>query len=796
MTISTRLRYGASALVIGVLSAVPAAAQIAAEPQSSGSQLEEIVVTAQKRGQNLQDVPLAISAFSGRALADAGVTNAVDVQKVDPALTISMGGGGAAVPFMRGVGNPAGFTVGNESSVPLYIDDVYYSYISNAYLDLAAIDRIEVLKGPQGTLFGRNASGGLISIYTRTPNRTKAVAELIAGYANYDTITGKVYASTPLGENAAIDLSFSGKDQRNGWGRNLATGKDVWREDYVSFRSKLVADLGETTHLTLNGFYVKQFTQQGSQYQRAAGFTGFVTLGLNPAFEPNDPRQNPSIYPNSNQPLNQAQNGDFYNINVAYNPAVHLKSWGGSLKLEQQLGFADFVSISAYRWAENSWLAAGSVSPTPSLAYVLNSDHREFTQELQLKSKPGSRVSWILGAYYFYSKSGYQPARVFGDTICLALGMPLGCGGGNLNTQSPTSYLDILSLQRINSYSTFGQTTFPVIDDKTNLTLGLRYTIDKLDGFGVTKATIAGVGTFPTGPEFSQDKKFEKLTYKVALDHKFAEHILGYVTVSRGYKSGTFNTLPLDNPPTNPEVVQNYEAGVKSEFFDRRVRLNLAIFQNDIKDPQVQVVRNVNGVGAVVLTNADKARTKGVELAGQAIVAHGLTLRFAANYLDAKFIKYENPPLFFQLPGPYYGFGRCGDTFAPSLQSVVQAACPASLNANGNRMPQAPKFKGSVGANYEMDTGAGRVTFDTNVSFSSKFYWAPDNNFANGAQALWDGSITFVPSSNENLELRVWGKNLTGKKYYQTILEGGGNNTNLAAPAAPRQYGVEVSYKF
>jgi iron complex outermembrane receptor protein len=794
----SHIRHACSALAIAMVATGPVWAQSATDAgtQTNSNQLEDIVVTAQKRGQNLQEVPIAISAFSGETLANVGVTNALDVQKVDPALTISMGGGATAVPFMRGVGNPGGITVGNEASVPLYIDDVYYSRVSNAYLDLSAIDRVEVLKGPQGTLFGRNASGGLISIYTRTPDRDKVVAELTAGYANYDTISGKVYASTPLGEAAAIDFSFSGKDQRGGWGRNLFTGNKIWREDYISFRSKLVADLGENTHVTAIGWYVKQFTQQGSQYQRAEGFTGFVPLGLNPSLEPGDPLQNPALYPTSNQPLNAAQNGGFYNVNVNYDPSVKMKSWGASLKLEQELESIDLVSISSYRKADDAWLAAGNISPTPTLAYVLVPYQREITQEFQIKSKPASPFSWILGAYYFYSKSGYVPTQVYGDAICLSLGLGLGCGGTDLNNQNPASYIDIIGLQRINSYSTFGQATFPVLDDKTNITLGLRYTIDKVAGFGVTNATIAGLGTFPAGPEFNRKDTFKKLTYKVGIDHKFADAVLGYVTFSRGYKSGTFNTLPLDGPPTNPEVVQTYELGLKTDLFDKRVRLNLAVFQNDITDPQVQVIRFTNGIGSVVLTNADKARTKGIEFDGQAIVADGLTLRFAANYLDAKFIKYENAPYFFQLPAPYYGFGQCGAVFAPSLQPVAAAACPATLDANGNRMPQAPKFKGSAGFNYKMETGAGRVTFDGNVSYSTKFYWAPDNNFANRALAIFDGSIAFAPSFNEGLEFRVWGKNLTGKKYYQTILENLGTNTNSAAPAAPRQYGVEVSYKF
>lgn len=773
---SSHIRSACSALTIALIATSPVRAQTATDgSEGSSNQLEEIVVTAQKRGQNLQDVPLSVTAFTGDTLAAAGVVNAMDLQRVDPSLTISIGGGGVAIPFLRGIGNAAGITAGNESSVPIFIDDVYYSRISNAVLDLANIDRIEVLKGPQGTLFGRNASGGLINIFTRTPDRDKIVAEVTVGYANYDTISGKVYASTPLGQNAAIDFSFSGKDQRSGWGRNLFTGNKVWREDYTSFRSKLVADLSETTHITVTGFYSKQFTQQGSQFQRALGFIGFVPPGAGAANATNPP----TVYPNSNQPLFQEQNGGFYNINVNYDPEVHMKAFGGSLKIEQELEFADLVSISAYQRQKDSWLAAGQIVPTPTIAYTLVPRVRQFTQEVQVKSKQDSAFDWIVGAYYMYNKAGYNPTRVYGDNICLSFGFPQGCVGPLLQTPNFATgvYYDITGIQTIKSYSGFGQTTFHVIPESTNITLGLRYTADKVSGVGPQSFTSVPTGTVSLGT-FRDNETFKKLTYKVAVDHKFGEDVLGYVSFSRGYKSGTYNTLPLADAPVRPEVVQAYEVGLKSEFFDRRLRVNLALFQNDITDLQVQVIRVINGIGNVAQLNAPKARTKGVELSGEAAVSDGLRLRFGVDYLDAKYVDFPNAPFYFQLPAPEYGFG------------VV----PGS--ANGNALTQAPKWKGSLGLNYTTETDFGKFVFDGNASANSKYYWGPDNNFAQKGHVLLDASIAFTPGFNESVGLRLWGRNLTGKKYYQTILENVGTNTNSAAPAAPRQYGVEVSYKF
>ena len=747
------------------------------------NQLQDIVVTAQKRGQNLQDVPLSVSAFTGATLAAAGITNALDVQQVDPSLNISMGGGGTAIPFMRGVGNPGGITIGNESSVPLYIDDIYYSRVSNAYLDLANVERVEVLKGPQGTLFGRNASAGLINIFTRSPNRDHIVADLTAGYGNYDTVTAKAYLSTPIGDRIATDLSVSYKNQHDGWGKNVYNGHDVWKEHYVSLRSKTIVDVTDSTQLTLIGWYVNEFTQQGSQYTRVPGSIGGTPDVCNT-------RPSPALCPTygPSKPLRPEDNGSFYNINVAYDPSVREMSYGGSIKLDQDLNFADFVSISSYRRDKEKWLAAGDISPFPYLGYFLYPREKDFTQEFQLKSKAHSAFDWIVGAFYFNSKAGYDPTRVFGDIF------GAGSSGPDLNHPTLNVYEDIVGLQTINSYSAYSQATFHVIPEGTNVTLGLRYNIDRVRGFGSQDIIIPAFGLdIPASDPnpFRDHKEFRKLTYKVVLDHKFAQDTLGYASISRGYKSGTYNTLPLAFAPTNPEVVESYELGLKTELLDKRLRLNVAVYQNDVSDPQVQVIKIIppSSVASVVLVNAGSARSRGAELSGQYLAAPGLNIRFAADYLDAKFRNYQGAPFFYQLTTAPYGLVQCDN-------AVITPQCPKGGNAKGQREPQSPKFKANIGVNYLLKADFGNITFDTGVSYTSSYFWAPDNNYKTKAFALWDGSISFTPAFNEHLGLRVWGKNLTSHHYVQTVLENAGDNANSAAPAAPRTFGMELNYKF
>lgn len=727
-----------------------------AQESGSSTQLEEIVVTAQKRAQNLQDVPIAVTAFSGESLEKSGVSSIRDLSQADSSLTLTFGAQ-TATSFVRGVGNPGSQTVGNEGSVAFYIDDVYYTRVSTPFLALANIDRVEVLKGPQGTLFGRNASGGLINIITRTPDMDKMVVEATAGYGNYDTWMAKLYASTPLGEKVGMDISVAAQNQSKGWGRNLFTGNRVWKDKYVSLRSKLVADLTETTRATLIGYYVESKTQIGFQYAIAQG-----SIGGEPAFY------------GDTTPRVQSDIG-FYNINLNYDPYSHGKGWGGSLKLEQEMGFADLVSISAYRKGEDVGRYAGKNSIYPYLAYLLYAKDRQYSQEFQLKSKADSAVDWILGLYHMNSKAGYSPSRVFGD----AFGP--GSSGPDLGNPTLGAYLDIYGMQTIKSNSVFGQSTFKVLPETTNITLGLRYTIDKLRGRGEQFFTAGGV-TFPfpaiAGGQDLYDEgfKFKKLTFKVAVDHKFSDDVLGYVSVSRGFKSGTFNTLPLDRAPTRPEVVTSYEAGLKTELLDRRLRLNFAVYQNDIKDLQVQVIRTVNGIGAVVLQNAATARTKGAELEGQAILAEGLSLRFGINYLDAKYRRFDDAPFFVQNPLPFYGNTQlAGD-------------------AKGNRLTQSPKWKTNLGFNYEIDTGLGEVNFTGNMAHTSKFYWGPDNNASQGSYTLFNASVGVNPT--ENVGVRFWANNITKEKYLSTVLIQALENGNTAGPAAPRTYGVEVSYKF
>ncbi|MGK2908245.1 MAG: TonB-dependent receptor [Sphingobium sp.] len=785
-----------SSAIVATMSLVSTVAHAQAEPQaqpqSNAYQLEDIVVTAQKRSQNVQDTPLSVTAVSGDALVSQGITSVQELNRIDPALQIGQATG-TVTTFIRGIGNPV-TTAGNEASVPVYIDDVYFVRAAFAFFDLVSVDRVEVLKGPQGTLFGRNASGGVISIYTKDPSQ-KGELEARVGYSNYETMDLKLYGNLPITDRLAANLSFSWHNQDKGWGRNKSLvdtldtskgynpgGDDYWKGKSVSARGKVLWEPTDTTAVKLIGYYQHSKSQIGI-YSRP--FPG--TAGGSP-----DPAHNGAgPIPEAPTPSQVLPTLGFYDVALGEEQYDESEGWGASARIDQELGFADFVSISAYRKNDETYHSAGNYSPYKWLVYNLEVLDKQFSQEFQLKSNAGSSVNWILGAYYLNADGGFTPATIGGP-------------GQNANG---IDYIEIQAKQKVKSYAGFGQVTVP-LGETTNVTGGLRYTVDKVEGAGSTDINFLP-GVFGPGPfvlraqQFDQNndfggplgnaivggdnpnanRTFKKWTYKGTFDHKFTDDIMGYATYSRGYKAGTFNTLPLDQKALSPEVVDAYEVGLKTELFDRRVRFNIAGYWNDLSNPQILAQRN----GLVFLKNAGSARTKGVEFDATTVVADGLTLRLAGAYLDAK----------------YREFGDVdGDGGLDCASYVYSPTAPGNLdqiniNCSGNRMPYASKWKFSGGFTYEKDiAGTGLVNLDVNGNWSSSFNWDADNLIKEPSRFMLDGAVGLTPASLEHLQIRLWMKNITGRKYNINYYAQASGSAFSTAPGAPRTYGGELVFKF
>ena len=430
-------RFLLVALAAGVLN--PCVAQESASDASS-AQISEIVVTAQRRTERAQDVPISVDTIDANRLTDAHITNALELSQVVPAVNIQYGTG-TYTPFIRGIGNPIA-VAGNEASVSTYVDGFYIARVFADFLPLEETDRIEVLKGPQGTLFGRNSTGGLINLVTRTPERDPTI-EGSVGYGNYGTTTGKVYASTPLGSSSAIGFSAFGEAQDDPWGHNVTTGQDVGRGDKYRVRAKFVSSMTDTTKITLSAGYA----HAQDNFTPAGGPAIGTTTGNPPGFPP-------AKY----LPLG------FFDVRGNENPQTRAKSFDSSLRIDQGLGELSLVSLTGYRNSRIFVFNDYDYTPLNYFNATLPDKEKQVSEEIQLLSAAGSRFNWITGLYYLHLESAYDGAIFSGSEF------------GGVNAV-------LYGAQNTDSYSAYAQGTYEIVP-KLKLTLGGRYTSDDVSGSG------------------------------------------------------------------------------------------------------------------------------------------------------------------------------------------------------------------------------------------------------------------------------------------------------------------------
>ena len=695
-------------------SPLPAAVPDAANTETQG--VQDIIVTAQRTGQSLQKVPIAVNVVSGADLTTRGITDSSALSAVVPNLSLNRNGV-VVNPYLRGVGSN-GSNPNDEQSVATYIDGVYIASPLGNIFSLNNIERIEVLKGPQGTLFGRNATGGVIQIITRDPSKTPGV-EASVGYGSYNTLQGALYATTGLTPNLAIDLATTYDKNFDGYGRDTFRNVDILQREDFSIRSKLLWTPSATTEIRLSGDY-NDVHSTGTDYQLAQGVIGADGVSTYPG-----ERRTTTNFPNRAE--NQAR--------------------GVSLKVDQDLEFARLVSISAYRRTTGTYLLDQDATPAPIVDATLSQKARTISQELQLLSPKGSKIDWLVGGYYFNGNYGYDPANLSGLGVVGLFGVPTA---------------DIFGEQRTRSLSAYGQATVEIFAD-TKLTGGLRYTHERQADDG--SVAIGGV-TVVAPP--TQHQGFNRLTWRVALDHQFTSNILGYVSYNRGIKSGGFNLLGPGSPGYRPESLDAYEIGLKTDLFDRLVRLNLAAFYYDYKDIQVQALQ----AGAINTTNAAAAHVKGIDADITIVPSHYLTLTGGIGYADGKYTRFPNAV--FTPPSPLDGAAALGD-------------------ASGNDLQNSPRFTANAAASYTIPSSVGNFLLSANVSYRSKTYVTPDNRLAIPGYALANASLGWT-ANNGVFGVRLWARNLFNKDYYASRIEQALGDIQYLG--TPRTYGATASVKF
>lgn len=573
-------------------------AQPSSPQPSSPSGIGDIVVTAQRRSESVQNVPISITAVTGESLIKSGVTNLNGLQRLAPGLSIStVGSGFVSYTYIRGGGTNQG-DLGSDPSVAYFVDEIYLGGTAGLQTDLFDIDRVEVLKGPQGTLFGRNASSGAISIVTKRPSATFNGEVNLEG-GSYGNFLGRGSITGPLTSDGGLRYRVSAAyHRRDPITKNLAGTGDPGAINSGGIRGQLEYERGDVTFL-LTGAYYKARNGMTNSFLSGPSVAGYVD-------------------PTLPEPTNQSFFRHYYDLNGYENQ--DLKDVSGRIEWHTPIGTV--TSISAYR--DSKFRRLQDQDATLYNAFVLNTYERDktFSQELRLTGDAASRIHYVLGLYYYH-------ANTFSNfTVPAGPAFPVAIVRGR--TAVDESHITT------NSYAAFGQVGYD-ITDKLNLTLGGRYTTDHKED----QRTVQGF----LGAPYSVDPTptFRNFSPAVTLNYKPTHGILAYFSYRRGFKSGGFqgllpSTAALAATPFLPENVASYEAGLKTTLFDRRVIANIALFRSDITNQQVS--RNIT-LTTVAIDNAGQTRADGIDLQLTVKPVPALTLSTNVTAQRARFQRYQ-----------------------------------------------------------------------------------------------------------------------------------------------------------
>jgi iron complex outermembrane receptor protein len=692
----------------------------------SANVLEEVVVTAQKRNENLQKVPIAVNVVNSAALEQAGINTTLDLGNAVPGLRM-LNIGGQVAGRIRGIGSTA-IAPGQEAPVAIVIDGIYYASASDVGGSLPDATQIAVLKGPQGTLFGRNATGGVIQISTRDPSN-HFESDYATSIDNYLTSRSDVYVGGPLTSSINAGLSAQYVWQGNGWGSNAYNDEWVHRINHdVSVRGKLNFALSDDTSIRVSADYA----------DRAGSTAGVFTVA------PGYPQAYAS--PISANP---------WGINSYLQPALTYRGGGLSVTFEQDLGSARFSAISAYRQSAQYWAFSPTATAVPSLDLALHDFSKQFTEEIQLVSQNNTAFTWAVGAFYIFNDAGQPPP---GEAINIQAGPYRGEG--------PFSRVSVITDQHMSSPALFAQGTYRLAEH-TRLTVGGRYTYEKKVLEGSEYATLAAAPVqVPLISPAETSLVVEKPTWRLALDQDLTDGVIGYVSYNRGFKSGGFNVRDITNPPYQPEKLDAYEMGIKSQFLNDRVRLNGAAFYYDYKN--IQVARYETNS---IIFNGAGARLYGVDLDGEARLTRSLRMHAGLEWLHNRFTDFPN---------------AVSSSYVPAPGGAIITLFPQS--ASGKTLPYSPTLTYTVGADYDIDSPVGPLTLNVTDSYSSKYYAEPDNLLTQSSYHFVDTSLTWKLS--EHLELRLFANNLLNEavaSQFATLPTG-----YLADyPNPPRTYGIK-----
>ncbi|PZO03247.1 MAG: TonB-dependent receptor [Alphaproteobacteria bacterium] len=682
----------------------------AAEQPESVTNIDEIVVTARRRDEALKDVPVAVSALGAERLEETGAIDITALQQQTPNATVQIarGSNSTLISFVRGVGQQDPLW-GFEPGVGLYVDDVYIARPQGAVLDIFDIERIEVLRGPQGTLYGRNTVGGAIKYVTSRMNPTDAELTLKGAYGSYNQIDLLASGSVPITETLRIGGAIASYD-REGYGQNLNTGAEHYNKDILAGRLSVEYQPAENVFFRLAADRVEDDSNPRHGHREVAG-TG-ADAGV-PA----------SVYDT------RAGVGD---RNSVINEGVSLTA---------QVDLNDvwtIKSITAYREGDTDTVIDFDNTPRPTLDIpAVYADH-QFTQEFQALFQY-DRIQGVVGLFYLDGTA----AGAF-DTIAGNLGIAIGTAGF-VETESVSLFTDI----------NFDLT------ERLHLSVGGRYTSDTKKGdvfranyLGATRTPLLGGTARPTlgaaRTDYTASKDFNDFSPKLALSYDFSDAITGYASWSSGFKSGGYDMRgdATSTPQTvngyNPETVDSFEIGLKGSLFDRRLSFSSAAFYNEYQDQQVttQVPVVVNGVTtgiASFVDNVGSSTIYGAEFEGALTISDSLTANVAIGYLQAEFDEFNR-------------FNLTTRAFENIANLVV--------------LQNAPEFTGYFGLTWRGQLAGGDFAVTPSVSFRDDYslFEFPNPILDQEAYSLVDLSAVWTDPS-DRYTVGLYGRNLTDEEY-------------------------------
>lgn len=591
-----------ASLLAGLSFAAPAAAR-ETEDEAKSRGVDQIVVTARKKEESLQETPVSVTAFTDEAISRAGITEINDVAVRTPGLVYGNFGDQKLSPTsLRGVIGGSG-SAGADPAVGFYMDEVFLGQGVGATIDLFDLERIEVLRGPQGTLFGRNTIGGVIHYTTKRPtDEFEAVLEAEVG--NYDSRRLSAAISGPIvGDSVLGRFSFV-RNQREGTSNNVILQEDVNSDDSWSTRGQLLFNLADNAEWLVSGDYRK--TDQDSLV--------FETLSYNDA----------STFVAVLDGAGLERNADPYDRNVYANDITYEQSeaWGVSSNFTLDLGGVEVVNITAYR--EHTYENRTDTDRS-ALDWAYDGDPEDvsrFSSELRFSGTTGP-FDWVFGGYYLDQETDNQSFIELGPDLLALFSIP-----GSLTSGSS-------ALLELESYAAFGSITWN-LTDRFDATFGGRYTTeDKSIDYSQSDALGLLGGDFA----IAASDTWSEFTPSANLRYRFSDDVTGYATVSRGFKSGGFNDALGDanGISFDPEELWNYELGLKSTLFDGLMTANIAVFYMDWSDIQISGDNPNTPVFDPIILNAGAAHSTGVEVEILAEPTENLRLGVNGAWLEAEY---------------------------------------------------------------------------------------------------------------------------------------------------------------